>query len=76
MADGRSGGSAGSTADNRNSSNHASDGNDGRGVSTASAAAAAAMDVDRTRRDTHRLRCRLLPILLRLASDNDWQVRD
>lgn len=35
---------------------------------------AAAADVERTRRDTHRLRCRLLPILLRLASDNDWQV--
>lgn len=78
VEDGRGGGSAGSTADNGSSSNDAGGGNGVGGVSAAAAAAVAAtaVDVDRIRRDTHRLRCRLLPILLRLASDNDWQVSD
>jgi len=35
----------------------------------------AAVDIDHARRETHAMRCKVLPILLRLAGDSNWQVR-
>lgn len=34
------------------------------------------MELERTKRETHMLRRKLLPILLRLAADDDWQARE
>lgn len=32
-------------------------------------------DTSNARKETHALRCKVMPILLRLAGDTDWQVR-
>lgn len=34
------------------------------------------IDIDHMRRETHAMRCKVLPILLRLGGDSNWQVRD